>query len=160
MSVYKKAKYDSARANAAELLAKPNIKAEIEERLKVMQMSADEALILLSDQARGDIGQLMDISTVGFTLDLYGAKEAGLTKLIKKVKQKTTIFQAKSESQEDREVTETEIELYDAQSALVDILKIHGKFVTKVQIGGLLEVDGLDAMLEKIYGNKKNTSGQ
>jgi hypothetical protein len=134
MSAYPKAKYDSARANAATLLANANIAAEVSDRLNALHMSADEALTLLTDQARGDIGQLMDVSTVGFTLDLYNAKEAGLTRLIKRVKQKTTIFQAKSESQEDREVTETEIELYDSQSALINILKIHGKFVDRQDI--------------------------
>ena len=62
------------------------------------------------------------------------AQEMGLTGLIKKVKQKTTIYQAKKESEEDREVTELEIELYDRQAALRDILKLHGKFTDKVDL--------------------------
>jgi hypothetical protein len=71
---------------------------------------------------------------MGFSLDLRGAKEKGLTKLIKKVKQKTTTFLAKKESEEDREVHEIEIELYDAQGALVTLGKHHGLLAEHVAL--------------------------
>ena len=100
------------------LLADVCIKAEITKRLAEMHMGADEVLKLLADMARGDMGEFLDVSGMGFNLDLQDAKARGLTKLIKKVKQKTTIFIAKKESEEDREVHELEIELYDAQAAL------------------------------------------
>jgi phage terminase small subunit len=134
LRVYPKAAYDSAKTSAAELLTKDNIKAEIRARLDAMQMTADEALKRYSEIARGDMAQLMDISSVGFNMDMARAQELGLTKLIKKVKQKTTTFIAKKESDEDREVTELEVELYDAQSALRDILKMHGRFTDKIDI--------------------------
>lgn len=115
----------------SQLLANPNIKAEIQARLAEVHMSADEALKLTADIARGDVAQLMEVSSVGFNLDMSKAQAAGLTGLIKKVKQKTVTYLAKKESEEDREVTELEIELYDRQAALRDILKIHGKFIEK-----------------------------
>ena len=124
----------SAYAIGWELLRKPEIKAEIQTRLDEAHMSADEALKLTADIARGDMAQLMDISSVGFNLDMEAAKEKGLTKLIKKVKQKTTTYIAKKESEEDREVTELEVELYDAQAAARDILKVHGRFTEKVDV--------------------------
>jgi phage terminase small subunit len=123
-----------ARITASELLADSNVSEQIKARLAEVHMGADEALKLTADIARGDIAQLMDISSVGFSLDMSKAKEAGLTGLIKKVKQKTVTHIAKSESDEDREVVELEIELYDKQSALRDILKISGKFIEKVDL--------------------------
>lgn len=118
----------------AENLTKPEIKEEIEARLAEVHMSADEALKRISEIARGDIAQIMDISGVGFSLNMAMAKELGLTKLIKKVKQKTVTHIAKSESDEDREVVELEVELYDSQAALRDILKLHGKFTDRVDV--------------------------
>jgi 3-deoxy-D-arabino-heptulosonate 7-phosphate (DAHP) synthase class II len=119
---------------AAELLANPNISAEVESRLADVHMSAEEALELLADIARGDMAQMMDVSSVGFNMDMAKAKEAGLTKLIKKVKQRTTTFIAKKESEEDREVTELEVELYSAHEAVRDVLKIHGRFTEHLDI--------------------------
>ena len=118
----------SARQTGSDLLNEAYISEQIQARLAEVHMSADEALKLTADIARGDIAQLMDISSVGFSLDMSKAQSLGLTGLIKKVKQKTTIYQAKKESEDDREVTELEIELYDKQAALRDILKIHGRF--------------------------------
>ena len=117
-----------------ENLRKPEIQAEIRARLDEIHMGADEALKLLAEIARGDIAQLMDVSSMGFNLDMRRAQELGLTPLIKKVKQKTTTFIAKKESEEDREITELEIELYDTQAAIRDVLKLHGKFTDLVDI--------------------------
>ena len=120
-----------------------------------MQMSADEALQLNADIARGDIAQIMDVSGVGFSLDMSKAKEAGLTKLIKKVKQKTTTYIAKKESDEDREVTELEIELYPADSAIERVLKVHGKLIQKIEGTG---EDGVIAVkvIEIVKESKPN----
>jgi len=117
----------TARSYGQQLLTNLDIKEEIQARLAEKQMSADEALTLLADMARGDVAQLMDVSSVGFSLDMQKAKELGLTKLIKKVKQRTIIHQGKNESDEDRETHDLEIELYDAQAAIEKILRMHGK---------------------------------
>jgi len=127
----------------SENLKKPELRDEIARRLAERRMSADEALDRLTDHARGDMGDFLDISGVGFQLDLQAAKDKRLTKLIRKIKQKTTIFSGKSE-EEDREVHEVEIELYDAQAAIDKILKVNGKYVDKHEItgkdGGAIEV--------------------
>ena len=83
---YPKAKRDSARANASELLTKPNIKAEIAARLAEHHMTADEALQRLADMARGDITEF--ITPMG-AFDIEAMKAAGKGHLIKKIKQKT-----------------------------------------------------------------------
>ena len=149
MRVYPKSSYESAMVSASELLRNPNIESAISERMNEAHMSANEALALLADQARGDMAQLMDITSMGFNMDMAKAREAGLTKLIKKVKQKTTTFIAKKESEEDREVTELEVELYDAQAAIDKILRVHGKYNDRVDLttGGdkiIVTIKGID----------------
>jgi hypothetical protein len=124
---YPKASRATARANAADLLANTDIQEEIRDRLAKIHMGSDEALSILAVHARGDIGQLMDITPLGFSLDMQKAKDLGLTKLIKKVKQRVVTHIAKSESDEDREVVDLEIELYDSQAAIEKILKATGK---------------------------------
>lgn len=136
MAVYKGASYQTAVVNASKLLTNTNIQEEINEYKNSVLMQVDEAMKLTNDIARGDIAQMMDISSVGFNLDMSKAQELGLTGLIKKVKQKTTTFIAKKESEEDREITELEIELYDRQAALRDILKMHGKFIDRTELTG------------------------
>jgi phage terminase small subunit len=123
-----------ARTTAARLLANVSIKSEIENRIAEKAMSADEALEILASHARGDMAEFMDITTVGFYLDLMTAKEKGITKLIKKIKQKSTTFMSKNENDEDRELVETEIELYDAQAAAKMILQMHGRFANALDI--------------------------
>jgi phage terminase small subunit len=124
----------SAYSQGWENLRKPEIQALIQSRLDEVHMSADEALKLTADIARGDIAQLMDVYGVGFSLNMAKAKELGLTKLIKKVKQKTVTHIAKSESDEDREVVELEVELYDAQAALRDVLKVKGTLKENINL--------------------------
>jgi phage terminase small subunit len=131
MAVYPKAAEDSARTSAAELLAKDNISAAIAERIKESQMSADEALEILAAHARGDMGQFSD--RLG-GLDFQSAKEAGLSRLIKKFKQRTVTKIGKTDKDEDIEIHDVEIELYDAQAAAEKILKVHGKFTERVDL--------------------------
>ena len=122
---YPKAKRDSARANGCKLLANTDILAIIQARLVEVHMSADEAIKRLSDMARGDIGQFMD--RLG-NLDIQAARDAGITPLIKKIKQRTVTKIGKSETDDDTEIHDLEIELYDSQAALDKILKVHGKY--------------------------------
>lgn len=128
LEVYPGVTYESAMANASRLLRNDKVNTYISDRLKEHQMNADEAIKLISDIAHGDIADFMDITSLGFTLDLKKAQERGLTKLIKKVKQKTTTYIAKKESDEDREVTEIEIELYPADAAQDRILRVSGSY--------------------------------
>lgn len=118
----------------AENLTKPEIQEAIQAKLAEVHMSADEALKLQADIARADVGDIMEATTFGYNFDMRKAKETGFTKLIKKVKQKTVTIMGKGEDSEDTEIHTLEIELYDAQAAIRDVLKIHGKFVEKVEV--------------------------
>ena len=125
---YPKANRDSARANAAKLLANTSISEEIQARLNEAHMSADEALKLTSDIARGDISEF--ITPLG-ALDIDALRESGKGKLIKKIKQRTITKIGKTDKDDDTEIHDTEIEFYDAQAAQRDVLKLHGKFVER-----------------------------
>lgn len=128
-SAYKKAhpsvKDTTAASNGWRLLRKAEIQAAIKERLDEVHMGADEALKLLADIARGDVTEF--ITPFG-NIDIDKIRESGRGRLIKKIKQRTITKIGKSDKDEDTETLDTEIELYDAQSALDKILKVHGKY--------------------------------
>lgn len=105
-----------------ENLKKPEIAAAIDARIKKLAMGPDEVLIRLGQQARASIGDFVyfvEGSKKPF-IDLKGAKEAGLIHLVKKFKYNS-----------DGNI---EFELYDSQSALVHIGKIHAMFTDKVKV--------------------------
>lgn len=125
----------SARQIGQQNLSKHDISEEIQARLQEIHMGTDEALKLLADHARGDIGEFMDINGMGFSLQLLDENgNRKNTRVIKKIKQKTTTFIAKNESDEDREVHETEIELYDAQAAIDKVLRVAGKYKDSMDV--------------------------
>lgn len=126
----------SAYSQGSRLLKNAEVLEQVEGRLQANAMTVDEALSRLADMARGDLSDFMDISGMGFHVNLRDAKEAGKTHLIKKVKQKTTTFLAKSESDEDREFHEIEIELHDPQAAIDKILKVAGAYVNRTEHTG------------------------
>lgn len=107
-----------------ENLKKPEIAKLIEENIKERIMGAEEALLLMSSHARANMGEFVKFYD-GIKepyLDLQMAQEKGLLHLVKRM----------SYNREGR----LEIELYDAQAAIRDILKIHGKFVDKMEHTG------------------------
>lgn len=116
-------------------------KPEIVEAIREKSMSAEEVLIRLADIARGDMADLMEITPAGFTFRLL-VDENGQrivnpkTRLIRKIKQKVTTYLAKSEDAEDREIIETELELYSAFSALEALGKYHKLFVDRQEVSG------------------------
>jgi hypothetical protein len=134
-AVYPNVTDESARTLSSKLFADVNFLAHLEARLNDVHMSANEALKLTADIARGDIGDFMAIGSMGFSLDLEAAREANKTGLIKKVSQKTII-----DGKTDKETHIIDIELYDRQSAIRDILKLHGKFTDKLEIKGGVEM--------------------
>lgn len=129
--VYPSITDESARTLSSKLFADVNFSAHLIERLNEAHMSADEALKLQSDIARGDIGDLIDNNGL---LDLRTARDNGLTRLIRKIKQKTVLKLGKKEDDPDLEITEIEFELYSAQEAIRDVLKVHGKFTDRVDV--------------------------
>lgn len=124
--------------NGHQLLKNTEIIEAIKRRTDEMMMTPEEVLTRLADIARGNISDLMTITTSGFTLELLDKDKQikPQTKLIKKIRQKVTIYLAKREDEEDREVIETELELYSAHDALRDLGKVHALFTDKVKVEG------------------------
>jgi len=104
------------------------IQSAIDELLRGQSLSRDEVLGRLSAHARGDIGDFIDPATL--TLDIKKAKEAGITHLIKKIKQTITIVTDKDG--EERQTEIFEFELHDPQKALVHLGKAYAMFTDKV----------------------------
>lgn len=151
---YPKAKRSTAGANGHELLKKTEIQDEITKRLAHVHMSADEAIKRLADMARGDVTEF--ITPFG-AVDLEAVKTAGKGHLIKKIKQRTITKIGKKEDDGDTETHDTEIELYDAQAAIDKILKVHGRYLDRVDVTS----DG-DALTIKIIkaSDDSNTGDQ
>ena len=122
----------TARQMGSENLSKPDIQAEIQRRLTELSMSADEVLMRLSQQARGDVSQFLDQDG---QVDMEKVRQAGY--LVKKIK---TTRQG------------TEIELYDGQSALSLLGKTHKLFVDKTELDVTLSITGIETMLDRVYG--------
>lgn len=100
-----------------ENLKKPEIADIIRAGIEERTMGKDELLVSLTRQARGDIEEFFDIQEDGsWKLNLAKAKKAGLTPLIKKLK---------------NDQFGVVLELYSSQRALEMIGKIHKVFVER-----------------------------
>lgn len=131
----------TAYAIGHENLRKPEIADAIQERLNELYMSADEALKRLADIARGDIADLMDVTSMGWALNMQKAKERGKTGLIKKVKQTTITKIGRKQDDDDEERTYLEVELYPADAALREVLQVHGKIMPNNQLNIKVTID-------------------
>ena len=110
-------------AVAYENLRKPHIRAEIDSRLRERALTADEAVSRMGDIARGNLTDYID--RFG-NVDIERMKADGNGHLLKKYKRTKRTIRRKDEEPED--IEQIEIELYPADAALRDILKIHGKY--------------------------------
>jgi phage terminase small subunit len=102
-------------------------KDEIAARVEELVMSADEALVRMSEIARGVWGQYVDGNG---NVDIDGIVADGKAHLIHSVtytKAGTPVYK-----------------FYDAQGALRDIAKIHGAFVERHEISGGVQLVGID----------------
>jgi len=147
----------SAYSMGQKLLKKGEIQEEIGRKLNDSAMKADEILQKLTEIARGDMGDFLDVSSMSFQIDLNKAKEADKLKLIKRIKQHTTISQHKDGEEEEN--TRIEFELLDQLRALELLGKYHKLFIdrTDVTSGGepLVSAEKFEKALNKIYGNPK-----
>lgn len=147
MRVYPNCSYDSARVRGHELLTNINIAEEIRLRISENAMSADEVLMRLAAQARGDMGDFWRITDEGEpVLDLRKAKDK--TNLLKKLKVKKTTQKIGNKSETIHEV---DFDLYDAQAALQMLGKHHDLFIDKIEVKVKKELEKvLDTLEEKL----------
>lgn len=125
----------SAKEIGAENLTKPNIVEMVQQRMAEKVMSADEVLVRLAEHARGSIRpfvqQVGESIRVDITEDEEGEKPLHL---IKKIKIKHRMGSTKDGG--EFEEFENEIELHDAQAALVHLGRHHKLFTDKSELTG------------------------
>lgn len=141
LAAYPKVSRDVARRNGSRLLTNADISAEITRRVEEISLSANEVLVRLTEHAKADFKEFLNIAPNGdVSLDI--AKAEGKTHLIKKVTQRRT-----TRTTEHAEIEETvlTLELHDAQAALVQIGKHHKLFADRVEMTGK---DGKDLNLQ------------
>lgn len=122
------------------MLLNVGIKSEINRRLTEKHMSADEVLSRLADMARSDIATFAKIDDPS---NLQSDDYKGQTHVIKKFKKNIT------RRRDGTEYTNIELELYDAQSALINIGKQHGLFADRHIIETKVEAE-LDSILSTL----------
>jgi phage terminase small subunit len=147
----------TARAIGSENLTKPDIKALIQERMRQMQISADEILLLLINQARGSIKPFMKINSQGsLSFDFSTPEALDHMHLIKKIKCKhSRRIVSRDDNAEEWEDETVEIELHDAQNALQLLGRHFGLFDNKFVQVKQLNTDEFDKALDKVYGARK-----
>jgi len=127
---------NAASASSSRLLRNvKSITLEIENRFQERAMKANEIIDRLSQIARGDVADFLDIGSMGYNVDLDKAYKAKKTHLVKKIKQKTTLVIGKGDMP-DQEFHETEFELYSAHEALRDLAKVHALFIDRTRLEG------------------------
>lgn len=132
-----------------ENLRKPDISGYIEEKLEAHAMGVNETVARLAEIARGNLDDLQDENG---HFDIKLARERNKTHLLKKVKQKRTLKQKKTEIRDDMRgflaqdeiedieseveiiYEEVEVEIHDSHAALRDIGKIHKLFTDKTEV--------------------------
>ena len=115
-----------SRQAAYELLRNKQVLAEIDAILAAHAMRATEAIARLTEWGRGTVGRFLKVDAQGhLTINLHHEEAQQHLHLLKKVKQRRRSWLVGEV--EHVEVT-TEIELYDALGAVVELLKLHGRF--------------------------------
>ncbi len=125
---YPRSTLESARRLGSLLLTNVDIQAHIKAHFDGLKLSQNEAETILADFARGDLGDFLDDMNI---IDLKTAREKGITKLIKKIRQRTVTKIGKKDDDEDVEITDIEIELHDPQAAIDKILRVQGAYKDK-----------------------------
>lgn len=142
----------SAYSQGQRLLKNVEIQAAIAQKLQDSAMKSDEILQKLTEIARSDMGDYLDVSSMAFQVDLNKAKELGKLHIIRKVKQKTTTV-CHSDG-EDVEQNQIEFELHDKLKALELLAKYHGLLVDRHEIkaSGPVEI-----IIKRIHAPRPDT---
>lgn len=119
----------SARNQAYRLMKKDDICKAIELRLSELVMSKNEVLARLGSQACGDMG---DFANVKSARTLANHPNSNLIKKFKRTI--TTTTTGKDAAKETVTEEKIELELYDAQGALIQIGRYHSLFTDKTDL--------------------------
>lgn len=127
----------TARAIGAENLTKPDVQAAIVARLSELKATADEVMARLTAHSRASMEDFIDVAAQ--SLDLEKAEKRGKLHLIKKFRATTTTVS--KPTGEDVQTHYTEIELHDAQAATVQLARILGLSINRVEVTWKTELE-------------------
>ena len=119
-----RAGYAVPKQAGSRLLSYVAIKEQIDERLAEKAMDADEVLVRLAEQARGDGTEYL---TIGGSIDMAGLIADGKQHLVKKVKHRTIT------DKNGNIIEYREVEFHDTQNALVQLGRHHKLFTDRVE---------------------------
>lgn len=146
---------NSAAAMASQELSKPHVRAAVNARLDEYHMGANEVLARIANDARGTMEDFVDPDSG--TIDLKKAASAKALGLIKRYKTRfiTTTRTIAKGTTEEVETVETEIELYDGQSARRDLAK-HLGLLTERSLNVNVDLSALtDEELDLVRSGKQ-----
>lgn len=132
----------TAQEQSSRLLSNVMVQEAIAKRLRELKAGADEVLQRLTGHARGSMADFLD----GEALSIDQARQRGQLHLMKKYK---TTTRTEAHADHDPIVIRTiEVELYDAQAALVQLGRALKLFVDRQELTGAdgapIEVKALD----------------
>lgn len=118
----------TAQEQSSRLLAQPNMQAAIQKRVAELKMGADEVLLRLAEHARGSIEDVLDDDD---EFSLSQARKRKRAHLIKKLRTTRRV------DKNGDVTTTTDVELHDAQAALLQLGRAHGLFIERIKVGNL-----------------------
>lgn len=121
---------ETARRNASKLLTNTDIWADIEAELTKQTMSPNEILRRLTDQAQASLYPFIEIAEDGFVYFDFSHPDAkDYLHVIKRIKSsRSRRIEGEGKELEVWEDEKVEVELHDAQSALIQLGKYHRIF--------------------------------
>lgn len=123
---------------AYELKSNPKVRAEIDKLMEASALSSNEILHRLSQHARADLADFIDMTGGAPRFDLQSAHERGLTGVVRELTIKTTDTQQ-----------EIRLKLHDSQSALDKLAKAAGLYSDGVTVNPGLNLEDLLAALDE-----------
>lgn len=121
------AEYAKPLVQGSQVRHRPHVAAEIERRLKENALPTEEVLEIIGQHAKGS----MELFLNGNEIDLTGEEARANLHLVKRYKTKRKTSTSGTSSSEE---VETEIELYDAQSAADKLAKAHGLYTERSHV--------------------------
>ncbi|WP_342088026.1 terminase small subunit [Dyadobacter sp. OTU695] len=148
-----------------ENLKKPEIKKAIDDRVEAHCMSANEALIRMSDFGRGKMTPFLGIDDQSnVVVDLASLPAQENLHLIKKLKQtRRTIMGDPKKGVPNITEVYTEIEIHDSKDAVAKVLQMHGKLIDRKTIdhtSGGLPVESTTIVFGKGIQDVENSENQ
>ncbi len=152
VDTHPKASRETAYRAGSRLMRNDEVRAYIEEKIAERHMGANEALAILANQARADIGRFLKVEDGHVYFDFGNPEAKAHMNLIKKIKTKRKREIVKGKASEEWEHEWVEVELHDAHAAVVDIGRHFKLFTDKFEATNTLNIVGLEQIMDMVYG--------